>query len=108
MSSARYTSIARSAKAGTGSGTASLINTAPAGTVVVALPEKVIEWEEEVTIADPASRSAIDAAPIVSGAVPNAFEKTTRSASPLTVACTISRSVWLLGTSGGTAGPLPA
>jgi hypothetical protein len=47
------------------------------------------------------SRSAIEAAPTLSAAVPNVFAKTTRARLPAMDVRTICRSVWLLGVIGG-------
>src|SRR5262245_5388211 len=95
------TSMARSAKAGTERFTGSLNMTPPAGIRKMALPLTVSLRMDAGTIADSLSRSASDAPPMLSAAVPNVFAKTTRTRLPATDVRTICRSVWLLGVTGG-------
>jgi hypothetical protein len=60
---------------------------------MVGLPLKVSGRLEAAWIAPSFSRSAIDAAPMVTGAVPYALVKTTRAFDPPTLVWTICRSV---------------
>jgi hypothetical protein len=69
--------------------------------VAVALPLNVSARREPATMAAPLSLMAIAAAPIVSGAVPNALLNTARTCGPPMLMRTIWRSVWLLKLSGG-------
>src|SRR4026208_861170 len=93
--------MARSAKAGTDRFTGSLNMTPPAGTRKVALPLTVNLRTDAGTIPDSLSRSAIEAPPMLSAAVPNVFGKTTRARVPAMDVRTICRSVWLFGVTGG-------
>src|SRR4030095_10419789 len=93
--------MARSANAGTERLSRSLTRAPPAGIRKVALPLTVSLRMDAGTIADSLSRSAIDAPAMLSAAVPNVFEKTTRARVPATDVRTICRSVWLFGLMGG-------
>src|SRR4030095_11478661 len=93
--------MARSANAGTERLTGSLNMTPPAGIRKVALPLTVSLRMDAGTIADSLSRTAIDAPAMLSAAVPNVFEKTTRARVPATDVRTICRSVWWFGVMGG-------
>src|SRR4051812_9277702 len=94
-------SIARSDVAGTARLTGSLTTTAPAAIIVEALPLNVSGRDVPALMAASLSRSATWAAPTSSGSVPNALLSTTRTRSPPSDVCTISRSVWFLKLIGG-------
>src|SRR5437763_11414360 len=102
-SSATKRSMARSLRAGIDRSTRSLNTSAPAGTRNVALPFTVSLRSDAGTIADSLSRSAIDAPPMFSGAVPKVFANTTRTRVPAIDVLTIWRSVWLFGVTCGNA-----
>ena len=85
----RYTSMAKSAMSGTVKGTGSLYTAACAGIATVGLPLKVSGRPDAVWIDASLSRSAMCAAPIVSGAVPYTLLSTTRTIGPPMLRCTI-------------------
>ena len=66
----------------------------PAGIVMGPRPLNVRGRSEDGTIAAPLLRTAMWAAPITSGAAPNAFESQTRARRPPIEVCTIIRTVW--------------
>ena len=68
----------------------------PAGIAIVERPLNVSARPDAGTIAAPLSRNAICAALMVSGLVPNALLRTTRTRRPPMLVCTICLSVWLL------------
>src|SRR5262249_1498584 len=72
-----------------------------AGTRKLALPLTVSLRMDPDTIADSLSRSAIEAPPMLTAAVPNVLAKTTRARVPATDVRMICRSVWLFGVIGG-------
>src|SRR5581483_917145 len=76
--------------------TGSLIMAAPGGITAEARPLKVSLRSEAGMIAEPWSRSAMWAAPIRRGEVPNVFDSSTRAMRPPILVFTIMRMVWLL------------
>src|SRR5438445_11718964 len=80
----------------TASSTGSLTTSAPAAIVALRSPPKVSRRFEPGTSAGPELRRPTQAAPIVSGRVPQAFEMRTRSRLPPILTRGIIRSVWLL------------
>ena len=73
----------------------------PAGIRNAALPLTVSFRIDAGTIADSLSRSAIDAPPILSAAVPKVFANTTRARVPATDVRMICLNVWSFGVIGG-------
>ena len=113
LSPGTYTLIERSPSCGTCRSIGSLVISAPAGIVTLGFPLNMRVRSEPVAIPDSLLRSATCAAPIISGALPNAFERATRARRPPMLVRTIMRTVWSLnalgaGFAAGAAGAAPA
>src|SRR5262245_55370333 len=87
--------------------TGSLKATAPAGIEIAGCPPKVICWSVPGTIIAPLACRAILAAPMRSGARPNALDSRTRRRDPPTLTRTMWRIVWFSNGGGGAANVVP-
>ena len=93
VESGRYSEIASSASAGTGSSTRSLTTSSPGCTVNDGRPPNVTRRSDPATISESRLRSATCTAPNRTGATPVAFDSVSRRRLPPTLARTIMRTV---------------